>query len=144
MRSVESWYHDSNINGQQGPIEIVNADMISELKRQHGASGVPQFAAIIDKTAIYAPVPNQTFTTRLVYWQKLDVLTAQNTTNWLLDDHSDIYIYATLMETAPYLKDDNRIQVWSAMLDKRLESLSRATEDEQFSGSLRRTFRPIG
>lgn len=142
LRSVESWYHDGPTF--RGPIEVVNADMIGHLKRRYGATGAPAFAAILGATAIYAPVPDDTFLTKFIYWRKIDLLTTTNTTNWLLDDHADIYIYATLMETAPYLKADNRIQTWSTMLEKRLESLHQATEDQQFSGTLRRQFKPIG
>lgn len=140
--SVESWYHDGPTF--RGPIEIVNPDMIGQLKRRHGATGTPAFAAIIEGVARYAPAPNGTFSTEFVYWEKVPSLTVSATTNWLLDDHADIYIYAALAETAPYLKDDNRIQVWERQLEKRIEQLHRETEDERFSGTLRRQFKPIG
>ncbi|MEE8608893.1 MAG: hypothetical protein V3S55_14910 [Nitrospiraceae bacterium] len=144
FHSMESWYHDGPTF--YGPIEIVNADMIGQLKGREfgGQTGAPAHAAIIDGTARYAPEPNDTFLTKMVYWRKVDPLTTNNSTNWLLDDHPDIYIYGSLVHTAPYLKDDPRLQVWSALLEKGLEELDRATEDEMFSGSMKRHFRPIG
>ena len=140
--SVESWYHDGPTF--RGPIEIVNPDRIGQLKRRHGATGAPAFAAIIEGIARYAPAPDGTFSTEFVYWEKVPPLTGAAPTNWLLDDHADIYIYATLLETAPYLKDDARIAVWQSVYDQGAELLHRATEDEQFSGTLRRQYRPIG
>lgn len=142
--SLESWYHDGPTNF--GPIEIVNADMIGHLKgsRYGGQVGVPAHAAIVDGKARYAPVPNGTFTTQMTYWRKVDVLSGSNTTNWLLEDHPDIYIYGALVHTAPYLKDDPRLQVWSSLLEKGISELDQATEDEMFSGTLKRHFRPIG
>lgn len=144
FRSLESWYH----NGPEhyGPIEIVNSDMIGHLKgsRYGGQLGVPAHAAIVDGKARYAPAPNTTYTTQMIYWRKVDVLSGSNTTNWLLDDHPDIYIYGALVHTAPYLKDDPRLQVWSALLEKGISELDNATEDEMFSGTLNRHFRPIG
>lgn len=144
FQSLESWYHDGPTF--YGPIEIVNADMLGQLKgfRYGGRTGVPAHAAIVSGTARYAPEPNDTYTTQMTYWRKVDVLSGSNSTNWLLDDHPDIYIYGALVHTAPYLKDDPRLQVWSALLEKAILELDNATEDEMFSGSLRRNFRPIG
>ena len=72
--------------------------------------------------ANYAPEPNDTFDTKMTYWRKVGVLSTDNTTNWLLTDHPDIYIYGALMHTAPYLKDDPRLQIWQSMLEKALTS----------------------
>jgi hypothetical protein len=144
LYSVESWYHDDGT--RFGPIEVVNADMLGQLKgsRFGNRTGAPEYAAIIDGVARYAPTPDQAYATKFVYWRKVDPLTAGNTTNWLLDDHADIYVYGALMEASPYLMDDNRVPIWEAQLEKRLEALHQATQDSQFSGTLRRRFRPIG
>ena len=80
----------------------------------------------------------------MTYWRKVDVLSTSNTTNWLIDDHPDIYIYGALVHTAPYLKDDARLPVWESRLEKAINEIDQATEDEMFSGSMRRNFRPIG
>ena len=144
FHSIESWYHDGPTF--YGPIEIVNSDMIGYLKgeRYGGQTGVPAHAAIVNGTARYAPEPNDTFLTAMTYWRKVDVLSTSNTTNWLLDDHPDIYIYGALVHTAPYLKDDARLPVWESRLEKAINEIDQATEDEMFSGSMRRNFRPIG
>jgi hypothetical protein len=120
--------------------------MIGQLRgtRFGGATGVPQYAAIIDGTARYAPLPNDTYTTQMIYWRKVAALSDSNVTNWLLEDHPDIYVYGSLVHSAPYLKDDNRLAMWQALLDQAVAELDMATEEEQFSGSLRRQFRPIG
>lgn len=140
--SIESWYHDGPT--YRGPIEITSADNLGHLKRLYGDTGAPAFAAIIAGTALYAPEPDGTYTTKLVYWRKVDALSASNTSNWLLADHADIYVYATLAEAAPYLKDDNRVPLWENILQQRLEALHLTTQNEQFSGTMRRQFRPIG
>lgn len=44
--------------------------------------------------------------------------------NWLLTAHPDIYLYGTLVEAAPFLKDDARVPVWEARLQDAIESLS--------------------
>ena len=142
FHSLESWYHDGPT--YYGPIEIVNADMIGHLKGKTGTTGPPAHAAIVDGLARYAPEPDGTYSTQMTYWAKVSSLGSGNTTNWLLDDHPDIYVYGSLVHTAPYLKDDARVAIWQSLLESALEQLDRATEDEMFSGTLTRHFRPIG
>lgn len=144
FHSMESWYHDGP--NSYGPIEIVNSDMIGQLKgnRYGGQSGVPAHAAIVAGKARYAPAPDGTYTTQMIYWAKVSNLSASNTSNWLLADHPDIYVYGALVHSAPYLKDDPRMQTWGALLEKGIAELDTATEDAQFSGTLRRHYRPIG
>ena len=46
----------------------------------------------------------------LNYWQRLPSIATA--TNWLIGEAPDLYLYATLLEAAPYLKNDSRIPVW--------------------------------
>lgn len=48
----------------------------------------------------------------LNYWQRLPSIALG--TNWLIGEAPDLYLYATLLEAAPYLKNDSRIGVWQA------------------------------
>lgn len=140
--SLESWYHDGAT--YYGPIGIVNPDQIGALKGVYGDSGVPQFAAIVDRKVRFAPEPNATFTTRLTYWRKIVPLSSTNTTNWLLEEAPDIYLYGSLIESAPYLKDDPRLATWIGLYDRRVEKLWTAEQDRQFGGSIQRVYTPIG
>jgi hypothetical protein len=49
----------------------------------------------------------------LLYRAKVPVLTDAEPTNWLLLSRPNIYLYATLLEAAPFIQDDDRIAVWS-------------------------------
>ena len=68
------------------------------------------------------PTPDA-YVARLVYERTITSLSTSTTINWLLTSHPDIYLYATLCEAAPYLKDDNRLQMWQMLLAERLEEL---------------------
>ena len=37
---------------------------------------------------------------------------ASNGANWLLTLAPDLYLYGALLESAPYIKEDGRIQTW--------------------------------
>lgn len=145
FRAVESLYHDGPT--YYGPIEIVNGDRLSEIKGRFSDSGVPQFAAILPGTGQiqFAPEPDTTYSLRLHYWVKIPTLSDGAPTNWLLNRRPDVYLYAALVESAPFLKDDARLATWESMLNSRLEELHIAIEREQFGGTLsRRPSRVIG
>jgi len=49
---------------------------------------------------------------------------ATNDPNWLLSLAPDLYLYGTLLETAPYLKEDGRIQTWGLGFSAALNDLN--------------------
>lgn len=49
------------------------------------------------------------------YQQPITSLGPANLTNWLITDHPDVYFYATLKHSAPYLKEDERIALWAGL-----------------------------
>ena len=142
LKTLEGLYHDSDL--AKGAIEIVNVSQIGDLKVQHGTTGTPAFAAILDNgsTLRFAPAPEQDFTLKISYWSNLPDLSAG--ANWLIQDHPDIYLYATLLQSAMFLKDDARMGQWAQLLSQSVESLHQTLQDEQFSGTMSRQFTPIG
>lgn len=60
---------------------------------------------------------------RLIDFQPIPRLSEQNPTNWLLEEWDDVYLYAALVETAPFLREDERIPVWRSELDRRLDEM---------------------
>lgn len=50
----------------------------------------------------------------LWYYARLNPLNNSTTTNWVLSRYPDLYLYGSLLHTAPYLKEDDRITVWEA------------------------------
>jgi len=139
----ESLYHDGAT--YFGEIEIVPAEKLAGLKAVHGTTGVPAYAAIQNNALKFAPAPSGSYTLRLSYWRTVPALSDAAPTNWLITNHPHVYLYATLAESAPYLKDDERIAVWQQSLDLRLERLHEYLQRRQFSGTIsRRPRRAIG
>lgn len=128
-----------------GEIQIVPADRIPAIRARLGTTGVPAYGAILDTIIRFGPAPDATYQLKFSYWRKLDALSATNTTNWMLLDHPDVYLYGALLEAAPFLKDDARIPVWRERYEAALEELHAMTQDNQFGGgSSRRHYDPIG
>lgn len=133
-RALEGLYHDGGT--YFGEIEIVSPGYLSEINRRNsGSAGVPSHAAIVDSTTIrFAPPPDDTYNLRIVYWQTVPHLSDSALSNWLLDEHGDLYLYATLVESAPYLRDEERLPMWEAEKEKRIEALHVDNETRQYSG----------
>lgn len=81
--------------------------------------------------------PTRQYPTELTYWETLTSLLAG--TNWLVEDYPSIYLYATLLQAAPYLRDDPRLGTWGAILNGLLDNLDIRVDDEQFGANLQRT-----
>lgn len=140
-KSIVALYHDGPT--LFGSIDIVSPEQLGEENRRNaGATGTPRKAAFVQQQfpqppfLRFAPAPDQAYNPLLVYWESITRLTQPTESNWLLDDHADIYLYASLVESAPYMREDSRVPVWRAELDRRLEELHSLTDRAQYSGSL--------
>ncbi|USE79483.1 hypothetical protein NDR89_23110 [Cupriavidus gilardii] len=68
------------------------------------------------------------------YYAKLPSLSVANPTNWLLADGPDIYLYGSLLEAEPYLKNDPRIETWRALLQVAMTDMQDASDVAKHSG----------
>ena len=82
---------------------------------QFVSAGKPQFYTIIGTQIQVIPTPDTGYTGELTYYGKIPVLSDSNTSNWLLAYAPDLYLYGALLEASPYLKDDERLAVWSSL-----------------------------
>lgn len=151
---LESWYHDTTT--YMGPITIVPADEIARIKASHGRTGVPQFAAITQGRVRFAPTPDATYDTKMTYWRRFLRLSDTQASNYLITDMPAIYLYGALLESAPFLKNDDRIPTWERRLyggvqpdGTRVKGLIELFEESQQrqmygGGTLQRRFPPIG
>jgi hypothetical protein len=85
----------------------------------------PLFYSIVGSYFRFAPVPSTTTTATLTYYKRLDPL-ATTSPNWLLTYHPDIYLYGTLLESAPFLGDDARVALWVNALSQVMNDLKGA------------------
>lgn len=69
------------------------------------------------------PAPTVDYESTLIYRQTITPLSITNPTNWLLTNYPAIYLYAALEQSAPYLKDDQRLPIWIALKEDNLNKL---------------------
>jgi hypothetical protein len=62
------------------------------------------------------------YTLRMHYLKKWDI--AGDATNWLLTNHEDAYLFASLVAAEPYVKNDERVALWKAQLKEVVADLN--------------------
>lgn len=103
--------------------------------RREDKSGQPVFYTIMQNNLEFSPVPEKEYTVEILYHQSIPTLSDLVTTNWLLDKHPDAYLYGSLMQSAPYLKSDERIPVWAGRYQQILDQIRSGDDDARYSGS---------
>jgi hypothetical protein len=113
-------------------------DMMTRRESNQNTQGRPQFYAHIGETFELFPTPDQTYTMELIYYQDIPKLSASQTTNWLLTDAPDAYLYGSLMQAAPYLGEDERVGIWSSLYAKAVADINRVSlKTSQSSSGMR-------
>ena len=129
-------------------LEYLTPEEISERRIVMTATGRPYYFTVIGGSSNQlevVPSPDSTYTSSIVYYTRIAALTDAATSNWLLAAHPDIYLFGTLVEAEPYLKNDERMPMWTSRLDKALMALRLQGERELHTGSsLRMRSRVLG
>lgn len=84
----------------------------------------PQFYADYDFSHwLIVPTPVASYPWEIMYYQLPPLLGDDNQTNWLTDYAPNALLYRCLVEASPFLKNDERLQVWMGMYKDELGTL---------------------
>jgi len=67
---------------------------------------------------LIAPTPDAEYPFEILYYELPPLLDDGVQTNWLTEYAPQLLLYATLLEATPFLKNDERINVWQSMYDR--------------------------
>lgn len=135
-------------------LHFASGAQMDDLRDAHSTADVPNWFTIFGSELEVLPSPNANYLIEMVYRQNIPALNTTPTingilqplitTNWLLTFAPDAYLYGTLMEAAPYLRDDDRISVWKAGVDGVIAELNALSQEATFNAgplTMRRTRR---
>ena len=101
-----------------------------------GSSGGKPVAYTIKANELFlGPSPDAVYTMEMDYYRKFDSLSAIITTNLMLTDNPDVYLYGSLLEAEPFIKNDSRIQVWGTSFYKAITDIQDQDSKDRHSGS---------
>lgn len=85
----------------------------------------PKFYADYDYNHwLIAPTPDAAYPWEIIYYQQPPFLDDSTQTNWTTRYAPEALLYASLLESTPFLKDDSRIQTWQTFYDRSMASLN--------------------
>ena len=127
-------------------VNLISRDAMADKRgKNEDTSGTPIYYTHADGQFQLYPTPSAETDFELLYIQKLDALSGSNADNWLLLEAPDVYLYGSLIHSAPYLVEDERVAIWAQMYSASVARLNEASESARFSGSgLRLKVRGLG
>tara|TARA_B100000795_G_scaffold238305_1_gene199335 strand:- start:23 stop:643 length:621 start_codon:yes stop_codon:yes gene_type:complete len=111
------------------------ATMQSSRAARNDSTGTPTNYSLNSSQFEVFPSPDGAYSAILMYYEKIPTLSSSNATNWLLTQYPDIYLYGALLHSAPYLKEDERANVWAALYSAGVARVNSASSRSTASGS---------
>ena len=123
---------------KDGTLLLCTPEMLTDVRQRTGyVQGRPTHYAFYDGQLQFAPIPDQSYDGILLYAQQLTALTASNTTNAVLTESPDLYLFGALLQAAPYIEHDERLAVWQAKFDNALAQMNEMRERESYGAGLK-------
>lgn len=114
----------SSVTGKPALLYLSQTQMADYRFSIDNVTGQPVYYSIMGGELELAPTPNDDYTLEMVYRAYIPALTSTNTTNWLLTLAPDLYLYGALLESAPHIKEDERLPVWANAVSTVIDQLN--------------------
>lgn len=127
------------------PLLFVTPEQALEESMVYSAGQQPLFYTVVGEQFQVVPTPDASYSSELLYYAKIPALSDSNTTNWLLTESPDLYLYGALLQSAPYLKEDERLNTWAGIYKTLYDDMELADERARIGSSkLKPRFRTFG
>lgn len=119
-----------------GAITSISSVEMEKLRAASDAGGKPKYMRLTAEQIEFYPTPDTSYSVSMLYYGRIPALSDTETSNWLLSDAPDVLLYGALLQSAPYLVDDARVQVWAGLYQSGIEALNIENEKARVSGPL--------
>lgn len=117
-------------------LKPISQSVLLDLRRETlNQSNRPEYYALTQGELEFYPTPDGNYTLEMVYYEAIEPLSDSVATNWLLTNYPDVYLYGSLIHTAPYLSDDQRAQIWSALYQSGIDAVNNDEQAAKFGGT---------
>tara|TARA_R100001530_G_scaffold126410_1_gene95248 strand:- start:360 stop:986 length:627 start_codon:yes stop_codon:yes gene_type:complete len=107
-------------------------------------SGIPKFYTILANEVSFGPIPATVQEVEMLFYKKFDNLSVTNTTNLLLSEAPDIYLYGAMLEAEPFIMNDERVPLWATALERAVTDMQEQDNKDRHSGSALRVMNTSG
>ena len=125
------------------PMQYVTPEIFDRL---YGGSsnGTPKFYTIIANELQLGPTPDTVQTIEMLFYERFENLSATVTTNWMITNAPDIYLYGAMLEAEPFIMNDPRVQLWATAFQQAIKDLQEQDNRDRHSGSALRVMNTSG
>ena len=116
------------------PLAYITPEMMSRMQAGSSKSKPQVFTIIADKVRL-GPNPDAVYTTSMLYYKAFTALSDSATTNDMLTNNPDVYLYGTLLEAEPFIMNDERVGLWLAAFEKAVSDIQNQDNKDRHSGS---------
>lgn len=121
----DRWRETISMTVDHQPVFARSYEYLRNYWPDEASTAQPEFYADYDyQHWLFAPTPATAQTLEVLYYEQPRLLDEEFQTNWLTEYAPDLLLYATLLEAAPFLKNDERIQTWQNMYNRAAQALS--------------------
>ena len=114
------------VQKSDGSVQVMSYRTPDELDIEYatGQTGMPAVFTVTGSQIQVAPVPDGVYTLELIYLQRIPALSNSNTTNWLLTNWPNAYLYGALCAAQPYIANDARLPMFQALYKEAVEGIN--------------------
>ena len=116
------------------PLAYITPEMMTRIWAGSG-QGKPEVFTIIADNVRLGPNPDAVYTTSMLYYKTFTALSDSATTNDMLTNNPDVYLYGTLLEAEPFIMNDQRVQLWGMAFEKAIGDIQNQDNKDRHSGS---------
>jgi hypothetical protein len=118
-----------SIGGQWRVMEVKSSEQLGP----YTTTGEPVFISANGENLEFGPPPGTSYSYEWIYWQGFAALSAG--VNWVITNAPDLYLFGTLLQAEPFIKNDKRIPIWAGFYKNAIQSLEMANRKDRMSGS---------
>jgi hypothetical protein len=123
IKKPDRWRDTISVTANGRPIFTRSYDYLRSYWPDESQTGEVQFYADYDYSHwLFAGTPAVDTPMEVLYYELPQPLDNDSQQNWLTDYAPNLILYASLLEATPFLKNDERVQMWQAMYDRAAQS----------------------
>jgi len=123
------WHKTVSMNitvaGVKQPVLLRKYEYLREYWPDDTQEGLPKFYADYDYTHwLVAPTPDDDYTFEVLYYERVQPLDSSNQTNWFTIYAPQALLYGALLQSMPFIKNDERVALWQQQYDMIMQTLT--------------------
>lgn len=94
------------------------------------STGRPRNFTIEGDNLVFGPAPDETYTGKFLYWKRQDITASAHT---LYTQNPDLYLFGSLLQASPFIRNDVRIPMWQQKFEGALASVEMSDQRDRFA-----------